>query len=69
MKNLFKTASERSGVPIKGPHTLRHICGTYTLAATGDLRLVQDTLGHTQVRTTEIYTQISLDRLRTQKST
>lgn len=65
MKSLFKTASERSGVHIKGPHTLRHICGTYTLAATGDLRLVQDTLGHTQVRTTELYTQINLDRLRT----
>lgn len=64
MKSLFKTASRRSGVDIKGPHTLRHICGTYTLEATGDLRLVQETLGHTQIRTTERYTQISLARLR-----
>jgi integrase len=64
MKRLFETASQRSGIDIKGPHTLRHACGTYTLEATGDLRLVQETLGHTQIRTTELYTQVSLDRLR-----
>jgi site-specific recombinase XerD len=64
MKSLFKTASERSGVPIKGPHTLRHICGTYMLSATGDLRLVQTALGHTQVRTTELYTQVDIERIR-----
>ncbi|WP_020675513.1 tyrosine-type recombinase/integrase [Geopsychrobacter electrodiphilus] len=64
MKKAFATASRKSGVPIKGPHTLRHICGTYTLEATNDLRLVQETLGHTQIRTTEKYTQISLARLR-----
>lgn len=64
MKSLFKTASQRSGVQIKGPHALRHICGTYILNATGDLRLAQQTLGHTQVRTTELYTQVSIERLR-----
>ena len=64
MKTLFKTAAERSGVEIKGPHTLRHICATYTLSATGDLRLVQATLGHTQIRTTEKYTHIDIDRIR-----
>lgn len=63
MKSLFHTASRRSGVNIKGPHTLRHICGTYTLAATGDLRTVQTLLGHTQVRTTELYTQVDISRL------
>jgi len=60
MKSVFRGASERSGVHIKGPHTLRHICGTYTLAGTGNLRLVQTTLGHTTSRTTELYTQIEL---------
>lgn len=65
MKRLFQTASARSGVPIKGPHTLRHICGTYLLTATGDLRLVQTALGHTQVRTTELYTQVDIERIRT----
>jgi len=64
MKTLFMTTSRRSGIPIKGPHNLRHICGTYTLEATGDLRLTQNTLGHTQIKSTEIYTQISLQRLR-----
>jgi integrase len=65
MKSLFHTASARSGVQIKGPHTLRHICGTYLLNATGDLRLVQTALGHTQVRTTELYTQVDIGRIRT----
>ena len=65
MKTMFKGASARSGVYIKGPHTLRHICGTYTLASSGNLRLVQTTLGHTQIRTTELYTQIEIGGLRT----
>lgn len=64
IKTLVRTASARSGTPIKGPHTLRHIHGTYLLAATGDLRLVQTSLGHTQIRTTERYTQIDINRLK-----
>lgn len=64
MRTSFATASRRSGLDIQGPHQLRHICGTYTLEATGDLRLVQQTLGHTQIRTTELYTQVSIERLR-----
>ena len=64
MKSLFRKASERSGVKIKGPHTLRHICGTYMLSATGDLRLVQASLGHSQIRSTELYTQIDVERLK-----
>lgn len=64
MKSLFKTASERSGVPIKGPHTLRHICGTYLIAAGADLRTTQTMLGHTQVRTTQLYTQVDITGLK-----
>lgn len=64
MKSMFRTASERSGVHIKGPHTLRHICGTYLLRATGDLRLVQTALGHSQVKTTQLYTQVDITHLR-----
>jgi integrase len=64
MKSLFAHASKKSGVDIKGPHTLRHACGTHTLAATGDLRLVMETLGHTQIKTSQIYTHINTDRLR-----
>ena len=64
MKTTFKTARQKTGVNIKGPHHLRHICATYLLTTTGDLRLVQATLGHTQIRTTQVYTQISSERLR-----
>lgn len=64
MKSLFKTASERSGVAIKGPHTLRHICGTYLIASGADLRTTQIMLGHTQVRTTQLYTQVDITGLR-----
>jgi len=64
MKSLFRTAAERSGVAIKGPHTLRHICATYLLTATSDLQLVSTMLGHTQLRTTQLYAQVSIDRLK-----
>lgn len=65
IKRSFKTAWERAGIPkIKGPHTLRHACGKNTLDTTGDLRLTQEMLGHTQVRTTQIYTQVAVDRLK-----
>lgn len=63
MKSLFRTASERSGIKVKGPHTLRHICGTYLIASGADLRTTQTMLGHTQVRTTQLYTQVDITGL------
>ena len=40
------------------PHTLRHTSATRTLKATGNLRIVQDNLGHTRLETTRIYTHV-----------
>jgi integrase/recombinase XerD len=40
------------------PHTLRHTCATRTLKATGNLRIVQDNLGHSRLETTRIYTHV-----------
>lgn len=69
IKKSFKSAWENAGIQkIKGPHTLRHACGKNTLDTTGDLRLTQEMLGHTQIRTTQIYTQVAVDRLKAAQS-
>jgi integrase/recombinase XerD len=62
---VLRKAAERAGLTTAvSPHTLRHSFATHLIDGGADVRVVQELLGHASVTTTQVYTLVTVERLR-----
>jgi integrase/recombinase XerD len=61
---VLRAVGKRAGLSNLSPHTLRHSFATHLLDGGADVRVVQELLGHASVTTTQVYTLVTVERLR-----